>query len=281
MIRGLFRTLKPLTSVTLTMKNLTNLLLTGMLCLLATACFSQTIFTGANGTNWSDAGNWSNGLPALDNNGFIPSGLSFTNATPINITGAIENHGTINNSGVMIIETGSAIYNYGSFVNAGTIYNFGAIFGCNGSYIGLLPNINELETTDCQLEEVCDGIDNDQDGQIDESCGCTNPAACNFVSQATSDDGSCEFSTCQVCTGQMACNYNPLASIDDGSCEYSSCAGCTYLLAPEYNPAANIDDGSCSPMESCSCPADINQDEIVNMQDLLLFFAAYGSTCNQ
>ncbi len=49
--------------------------------------------------------------------------------------------------------------------------------------------------------------------------GCTNAAACNYDENATTDDGSCDFS-CLGCTDATACNFNETATIDDGSCEF-------------------------------------------------------------
>lgn len=48
-------------------------------------------------------------------------------------------------------------------------------------------------------------------------CGCTDSTACNYDSDATEDDGSCDFS-CQGCTDAEACNYDVDATVDDGSC---------------------------------------------------------------
>ncbi|MDB4126675.1 C-type lectin domain-containing protein [Flavobacteriales bacterium] len=48
--------------------------------------------------------------------------------------------------------------------------------------------------------------------------GCTDPAACNYDSLATCDDGLCL--TVYGCTDPTACNYDPLATCDDGSCVY-------------------------------------------------------------
>jgi hypothetical protein len=56
------------------------------------------------------------------------------------------------------------------------------------------------------------------------SCvGCTYLDACNFDPFATSDDGSCDYTSCIVpgCTYDNACNYNVEATLDDGSCTYS------------------------------------------------------------
>ena len=47
--------------------------------------------------------------------------------------------------------------------------------------------------------------------------GCTDAAANNYSSSATSDDGSCTYSGC---TDSIATNYNTLATVDDGSCIY-------------------------------------------------------------
>ena len=47
--------------------------------------------------------------------------------------------------------------------------------------------------------------------------GCTDPTACNFDSEATSDDGSCLPSGCME---TEACNYNIEALCDDGICIY-------------------------------------------------------------
>ena len=54
--------------------------------------------------------------------------------------------------------------------------------------------------------------------------------------------------------------------------------GCTYSEASNYNPAANDDDGSCS-FAGDTCPADLNDDNVVNASDLLDFLSAFGSTC--
>tara|TARA_R110002167_G_scaffold46931_2_gene139478 strand:+ start:57 stop:818 length:762 start_codon:yes stop_codon:yes gene_type:complete len=57
------------------------------------------------------------------------------------------------------------------------------------------------------------------------------------------DDGSCIGYA--GCTDSTACNYDVNASTDDGSCEFTSCAGCTDNTANNYDYNATIDDGSC------------------------------------
>ena len=81
------------------------------------------------------------------------------------------------------------------------------------------------------------------------------------------------------CTYVFACNYAAEATIDDGSCEIESCAGCTWPSAENYNPDALFDDGSCTGNVALTCPADINQDGMVNTGDLLLFLSSFGDPC--
>ncbi|MFM9985434.1 MAG: FG-GAP-like repeat-containing protein [Flavobacteriales bacterium] len=71
--------------------------------------------------------------------------------------------------------------------------------------------------------------------------GCTDPMACNYNGNATSDDGSCCYTGCG-CMDPGACNYDPNATCENGSC---TLAGCTDILACNYNPNAMCDDGSC------------------------------------
>ena len=62
--------------------------------------------------------------------------------------------------------------------------------------------------------------------------GCTNSTANNYNSNATNDDGSCDFDQdddgvldsdeVAGCTDEYATNYNSEATDDDGSCEYDS-----------------------------------------------------------
>ena len=65
------------------------------------------------------------------------------------------------------------------------------------------------------------------------ACGCTNPAACNYDSSASNDDGSCDFS-CFGCTDPTACNFDSEATEDDGSCIGSGTSVTMTLLTDDY-----------------------------------------------
>ena len=64
------------------------------------------------------------------------------------------------------------------------------------------------EFSDTESIEVCLG----------SGFGCTDETACNYDADVTTDDGSCDFTSCVGCTDAEACNYNPEATVDDGSC---------------------------------------------------------------
>ena len=105
--------------------------------------------------------------------------------------------------------------------------------------------------------------------------GCTNSSACNYDSERSINDGSCEFTSCLGCTDAAACNYdaarhcrrrqlalpepeydcegNCLVDSDgDGICDAfdGNFSGCMDPLACNYAPMADEDDGSC---DFCSC----------------------------
>ena len=92
----------------------------------------------------------------------------------------------------------------------------------------------------------------DTDGNTCVPGGCTTEGACNYDVQATYNDGSCDFASCQVfgCNVDNACNYNVSATVNDGSCDFVSCLisavdGCTNPLACNFDAEANVNDGSC------------------------------------
>ena len=84
--------------------------------------------------------------------------------------------------------------------------------------------------------------------------GCMYPLATNFLSFATTDDGSCLFFGC---TDPEAGNFNPFANVDDGSCGEG-----------------------CDLGESGTCTTDVNGDGQVNVSDLLDLLGEFGAVCD-
>ena len=124
--------------------------------------------------------------------------------------------------------------------------------------------------TSSETTNFCVTSDND-------TPGCMNSSACNYNSNATSDDGSCESSSCAGCTNSDACNYDSTATIDDGSCEFISCVvfGCMDASACNFDSTADYDDGSCE-YTSCACTGDINGDGVITVADVLLVLSEFG-----
>jgi hypothetical protein len=76
----------------------------------------------------------------------------------------------------------------------------------------------------------------------------------------------------------MFLEYNPFSGADDDSCLTPIVSGCTYVDASNYNALANVDNGSCT-FELSSCTGDLNEDGTVGTPDLLMFLAAFGTSC--
>ena len=72
--------------------------------------------------------------------------------------------------------------------------------------------------------------------------GCTDPAANNYNSLATVDDGLCTY-ICNPCVGECICP-NGTYSVD--CCTPNPISGCTDPNAVNYNAIATMEDGSCS-----------------------------------
>ncbi|MBF49839.1 MAG: hypothetical protein CL839_03905, partial [Crocinitomicaceae bacterium] len=128
------------------------------------------------------------------------------------------------------------------------------------------------------------------------SCaGCIVSWACNYDATATLNDGSCVFpdvngicpSVCDFdldgdgicdanevagCTYANAINYEPLATDDDGSCSF---VGCVLPDYSSYNELANTNSGDCT---NAPGSADFTGDGLVQLEDLLEFLVAYGTS---
>ena len=102
--------------------------------------------------------------------------------------------------------------------------------------------------------------------------GCTDPTACNFDAEATSDDGSCIPSGCM---DSEACNYNALAECEGEACEYSCCPGPGCCLE---GTVWDAELGGCIPIEA-TCPEDLDFDGVVGVNDLMELLSAFGTDC--
>jgi uncharacterized protein (TIGR02145 family) len=82
-----------------------------------------------------------------------------------------------------------------------------------------------------------------KDSETSPIQGCTDGSACNFLADATEDDGSCLYQNATCNDG----NANTMNDVIDGNCTCSGVLmvnGCTNAQACNYNPAANVNDGS-------------------------------------
>ena len=97
------------------------------------------------------------------------------------------------------------------------------------SYLGVQQAQGLAFTNELVVSEVIAGA------------GCTDPEACNYDSEAVSDDGSCEYPDfCYDCAGECICDED-----NDGVCDPWEFYGCTEELACNYSPVYTEDDGSC------------------------------------
>jgi hypothetical protein len=99
-----------------------------------------------------------------------------------------------------------------------------------------------------------------------------------------------------IIAGANASAYTPSAPgeyhclVDDGAgCAVESnlidygilggVLGCTYSDASNYNSMSSLDDGSCLFDFINTCPADLDNNGIVNTVDLLMMLGAFGLIC--
>lgn len=131
-----------------------------------------------------------------------------------------------------------------------------ALFG--SSQLVWYENTSPVSVSGCTDSTACNYDSNavTDDGSCDYSCwGCTDSNSCNFDSTATIDDGSCEYDSCAGCMDSTACNFDSTATLP-GTCSYD-CNGCTLSIACNYSPEATVDDGSCE-FTSCAGCQDAN-----------------------
>ena len=116
---------------------------------------------------------------------------------------------------------------------------------CGGD--GIAPGACDCEGNLPDPGYTCEGeciSDADGDGVCNpfEVPGCTDATACNFDSEATDEDGSCEYPAAgENCAGECLSDHD-----GDGICNDAEIPGCSSSSATNYNPAATDDDGSCT-----------------------------------
>jgi len=130
--------------------------------------------------------------------------------------------------------------------------------------------------------------------------GCTDPIACNYDSDATSDNGSCIPSGCME---SAACNYNELAECDGEACDYSCCPGpgccgegttwnsleqtcesipCETILDPLACGLGTYWDetlSQCLPL--LTCQEDLDGDGVIGINDLMQLLSSFGTMCEE
>jgi hypothetical protein len=78
-----------------------------------------------------------------------------------------------------------------------------------------------------------------------------------------------------ICNGSCQSDTN-----ENGICDVDDIAGCTYVGALNYASSATMDNGSCQFDLSSSCPADVNQDGLIGVADILLVLSEFGQSCD-
>ena len=83
------------------------------------------------------------------------------------------------------------------------------------------------------------------------------------------------------CNDDAACNYSPGANVNDGSCTYPLIAGDCNAGAVAcsegmyWNPLVQ----QCMPTTCPTCPADVDQDNVIGVSDLLQMLSLFGWVC--
>ncbi len=156
---------------------------------------------------------------------------------------------------------------------------------CAGDFSGS-PIPGESMVPGCMDVFACNFDPNatSDDGSCEySSClGCTDSEACNYDSDAVYNDGTCEYSSCAVfgCTNANACNFNGDATSDDGTCDFVTCLGCMDSAADNFDPTATIDDGSCL-ISGCTISSACNFDPMATSYDASCEFASCAGCTNE
>ena len=129
---------------------------------------------------------------------------------------------------------------------------------CDGGY----PTSQTFNLASCPEGTILSGSGNPCAGQTIN--GCTNPAANNYNSNATQNDGTCTYPaiSCDSCDGGYptsqifnlaSCPEGTILSGSGNPCAGQTVMGCTDPTANNYNSTATQDDGNCTyPNTTCS-----------------------------
>lgn len=125
---------------------------------------------------------------------------------------------------------------------------------------------------------------------LTDAQGCTDSAACNFNSIASTDDGSCILPTVLYADVDGDGYGNPLITqtgcVGDLIGYVTNATDCDDSRNDVYPGAPGTQDGvdnDCSggpldPTEASECPEDLNNDGLVNVSDILLLLSEFGCT---
>ena len=144
----------------------------------------------------------------------------------------------------------------------------GAIYDC-GCFTHPIGACNCLGDT-LDVFGICGGdceADLDEDGvcDVDEVYGCTDVSACNYMTAATEEDGSCLFlDAIGVCGGDCA-----LDADDNGICDTQDALHCGPGTAWDETTAQCV----------VACPSDVNFDGAVAIADLLILLSDFANFC--
>lgn len=110
----------------------------------------------------------------------------------------------------------------------------------------------------------CIDLDQDDICDIDETEGCTDELACNFLIGATEDDNSCIYPETN-----FDCDGNCIDIDEDNVCDFDEVFGCTDSIFIEFNPLATENDNSCQNIvvSGCSSIDAFNFNSNVNQND--------------
>lgn len=128
--------------------------------------------------------------------------------------------------------------------------------------IASTPLLDILNSTFCSGVTGCEEtINEDSDGDGYTTC-----------------ENDCDDNDPAVNPGAMENVFNNIDDDCDGEIDEGVVTGCMYVESSNYNPLANVDDGSCL-FSSDPCQADLDGNGFINVADLLMFMAAFGSSC--